>query len=141
MRARQARQFADRVRAGPVVLAPVTVGLARWGATAYVVHEMQTAVAQGAAFAATAPLSLAGPDAEFERQARNVVLYGNAAGGERPRIPGLNAADIQVTIGREGGIPRSVEVGVGGYEGPGGVVRLEAGPRVSLPYRGRIAGF
>jgi hypothetical protein len=126
---------------GLVVLAPVTVEVARWGATAYVLHEMQSAAGEGAAFASTAPTTWGVRDLDFERRVRNVVLYGNPGGGERARIAGLRAENIQVTVMQERGLPRTVEVSIRGYEAPGRVLlRLDGGPRVSMPYRGRISG-
>jgi hypothetical protein len=126
---------------GLVVLAPVTVEVARWGAATYVLHEMQAAAARGAEFASSQPMSWQIPDQEFERRVRNVVLYGQPEGGGTARIPGLQAANVQVTVERDLGRPRAVEVSILKYEAPGGIVTLEAGPRVAMPYRGRISGY
>jgi hypothetical protein len=126
---------------GLVVLAPVAVELTSWAATAYVIHELQSAVSQGAVFGSVEPLSWQAPDRAFENRVRNVVLYGHPDGQGKVRIPGLAASNVHVRVDRVTGSPRSIEVSIEGYQAPGGIVKLEVGPRVAMPYRGKVSGY
>jgi hypothetical protein len=126
---------------GLTVLTFAAVELTRWVANAYVLHQMQAALHQAAHWASSEPLAFKGSDARFEQRVRNVVLYGNPDGGSMPSVPGLHPNNVRVEIVRQASRPSAVNLSIHGYEGPGGAVILPAGPRVSMPYRGRLAGF
>lgn len=124
---------------GIAVLAPVVVGVAKMGATVYVMDQLGAVARDAAQYASTQPAGLTVDDPAFLARVRNVAVRGNPEGSGEPRIAGLEARHVSVEVVREGGVPRSVAVWIANYEAPGGAVKIESGPHAIYPYRGRIA--
>ncbi len=123
------------------LLFPVLTGAFQFGYAFYVYNEMQTAVRAGARYASwrTYDSDTATPSAGYLDAVRNVVVYGNPAGGTQPVTPGLTPANVTVTVTFELGVPRHVTVAVDSYT-TNAVFRtfeFREKPKVTVPYSGR----
>jgi hypothetical protein len=70
---------------------------------------------------------------------KNLVVYGDPAGGAQPVVAGLRTSDVNVTISAAGGAPTSVTVSISNYKlyGPWlNAFSLSNKPWVQIPFLG-----
>ncbi len=122
------------------LLFPVLTGAFQFGYAFYVYNEMQTAVRAGARYGSwrTYNSATATPSSDYLAAVRNVVVYGNPAGGTQPVAPGLTVANVTVTMTFDSGVPSRVTVGVDNYSTNAvfRMLRFRAKPKVTVPYTG-----
>ena len=128
------------------LLLPLMTGMFELGHGLYTYNKLQTAVRAGARHASMRSYNSANstPSVAFETAVRNVVLYGNPAGGSGPNIPDLTPQHIGLSVRMEGSAPVEMTVTVNGYplDTIFGVLTLTNKPYASFTYGGRYtAGF
>ena len=55
------------------------------------------------------------PSTAFSNAIKNVVVYGNPAGGTTPIAPGLSTANVNLTVTFTGGAPSMMAVSIQNY--------------------------
>lgn len=102
---------------GAGVLMALLAGTFELGYTFIQYNRLQTAVAQGARYAALVPYDSATetPSAAFSSAVKNVVLYGSPDGGTSPIVHGLEASNVDLTVTFDGGVPSLIKVSITGY--------------------------
>jgi Flp pilus assembly protein TadG len=125
---------------GSGVLLAVFSGTFEFGYTLMQYNKLQTAVAQGARYASLVPYdsATATPSAAFLLKVRNIVLYGNPAGGDAPALSGLTAANVNLNVTFTNGVPSSVQVSITGYtvNAVFGSRTFTGKPQATYPYQG-----
>jgi len=125
------------------LLFSVFAGVFQFGHTFFLYNNLQSAVRAGARYASieTYESGSATPTSAYLAAVRNVVLYGDPAGGSTPRLPGLRPEHIQVSVTMDRGVPREITVAIDGYriDAVVGSLTLNGKPRVTMPYMGRFA--
>ncbi len=125
------------------LLFSVFAGVFQFGHSFFLYNNLQSAVRAAARYGSlrTYDSGTATPTSAYLDAVRNVVLYGDPAGGSTPRIPGLTASHIEVTITMDRGVPTEVTVAINGYriDAVVGSLTLNGKPRVTMPYLGRFA--
>lgn len=109
-------------------------GVFQFGYAFYVYNTLESAVRSGARYA-----SLRTYDSAYLTAVRNMVVYGNPAGGGQSVAPGLTPANVTVTPNHN--VPTLVVVGITNYK-IDGVLRsftLTNKPQATFPYMGRWA--
>ncbi len=81
------------------------------------------------------------PDDAYLTEIRNIVVYGNAAGGTEPIVPSLTTDKVFVEVAFAKKIPSTVRVWVDGYTLPGlfSKIDLRGKPSVRFKYLGTWA--
>jgi Flp pilus assembly protein TadG len=124
------------------MLFAIFAGCYQFGYAFYVYNEMQTAVRSGARYAARQVYdsATATPSSAYTTAVRNMVVYGNPAGGTQPVVPGLTTQNVSVSMAFELGVPREVNVKVTSYQASAAVamLRFNSKPSVSMPF---VGGF
>ena len=71
-----------------------------YGYTFYRYNSLLTQVNAGARYASLAPYDslTSTPSSAFSTAVKNVVVYGNPAGGSTPMVPGLTTAAVTLTV-------------------------------------------
>jgi len=132
------------------ILIPLFFGTFQFGYTFYVYNLLNTQMRAGARYASlkTFQCSKAGEIANFKRDVKNVIMYGNSAGTGNLMEPGLTAAQIDVEIKDAAGnnadathVPSYVTVTTANYSVAGltGNTSFDGKPFVQFPYVGRYA--
>lgn len=125
---------------GSGVLLAAFTGTFRFGYTFLQYNRLSNAVIQGARYASIVPYdsATATPSAAFLASVRNMVLYGNPAGGTSPILPGLIDTNVNLTVTFANGIPVAMTVSVSGYaiDAVFGSATLTNKPKVTIPYLG-----
>ncbi|PWU11751.1 MAG: hypothetical protein C5B51_02020 [Terriglobia bacterium] len=118
---------------GSGVLLAAFSGTFEFGYTFIQYNRLQTAVAQGARYAALIPYDSAttAPSSTFLSAVQNVVLYGSPTGGTSPAIGGLTAANVNLTVTFANGVPSYMTVSITGYtvNALSELIRSPANPR------------
>ena len=125
------------------LLFSVFAGVFQFGHSFFLYNNLQSAVRAGARYASleTYESGTATPTSAYLTSVRNVVLYGDPAGGCTPRIPRLRPDHIQVSVTMDRGVPTEITVAINGYriDAVVGSLTLNGKPRVTMPYMGRFA--
>jgi len=125
------------------LLLAVSVGVFQFGYAFYVYNLLENAVRAGARYASlrTYDSATATPSDSYLAGVRNVVVYGDPAGGQRPVAPGLTPAAVAVSVRMQDGTPREVRVAIDSYRLDAGVAAftLKGKPYATFPYVGRFA--
>lgn len=118
-------------------------GVFQFGYAFYLYNVLENAVTAGARYASlrTYDSSSATPSASYLTAVRNVVVYGDPAGGQNPVAPGLDPSAVAVTVSMEAGVPRRVRVAIASYKLDAAikVFQLTGKPFAEFPYVGRFA--
>lgn len=130
----------------------VTLFIGSWqfGYAYFLYDKAEQAVRAGARYASlrTYDSGTSSPSQGFVRDIRNVVLYGDPAGGTHLVVPGLTAANVTVEVsfydngfaqpaGRDMLVPTRVAVSINNFSiGTFGAIDLRGKPRVEFPYLG-----
>lgn len=125
---------------GSGVLLAMFSGTFDFGYTLIQYNRLETAVAQGARYASLAPYdsATANPSSAFVLAVRNMVLYGNPAGGTAPVLGGLTPSNVELRVTFANGVPASVQVSITGYNiyALFGNHALNGKPEVTYAYQG-----
>jgi hypothetical protein len=125
------------------LLIPLMIGAFQFGYGFYVYNRLVAVVQGGAKYASLRDYdSSSGPSAQFIDAVRNMVVYGDPAGGTNPIVPGLTADKVVVTAVMAGNVPDTLTVSIQNFSIYAVVTTIELSgkPSVSYRYRGRVAG-
>jgi len=130
----------------------VTLFIGSWqfGYAYFLYDKAEQAVRAGARYASlrTYDASTATPSQGFVDDVRNVVLYGDPAGGTSAVVPGLASSHVTVEMsfyangfaqpsGQDMLVPTRVAVSINNFSvGTFGLITLSGKPRVEFPYVG-----
>ena len=125
---------------GSGILVMAFVGTFQFGYTFLQYNNLQNAVARGARYASLIPydsLTTAPSDA-FSTAVKNMVLYGTAAAGTSPALPGLTTTNVNLTVTFTNGVPSAMTVSVSGYSinSVFATSALTNKPKVTYAYQG-----
>ena len=128
------------------LLVPFSLSIFQLGDAFYNYNKLQTAVRAGARYASIRSYNSSSgtPSAAFLLAVRNVVVYGDPAGGTRPVINGIAPQDVDLTVTMNGATPATMEVRVGQLTVNTilGTLQLQKKPLAVYPYGGRYtAGY
>lgn len=125
---------------GSGVLLAAFAGCFQIGYTIIQYDRLETAVAQAARYAAIAPYdsATATPSSSFKSAVQNMVLYGSPVGGSTPVVSGLKAANINLVVTFNNGVPGTMKVSISGYsiDALFGVHTLNGKPQATFSYQG-----
>ena len=130
---------------GVGVLISVFAGTFQYGYTFYQYNLLKNAVMNGASYAAMRNYDSDNnqPSNAFSTAVKNVVVYGDPAGGTSPVIRGLTTSNVNLTPGLFNGAttnqpPVTMTVSISGYtiSAVFGSTTLTNKPSVTYPYRG-----
>ena len=114
-RSRRGNAIAEFGLAFPLLLAFLT-GMFQLGYGFFLYNELQSAVRAGARFASVTDFQSDQGGTAFANQVKNMVVYGNPAGGTTPLAPGLTTGSVNVTWQTDAaGIPQTVTVNIFNY--------------------------
>ncbi len=123
------------------VILPIFAGTFQFGYSYYIYNNLETAVRAAARYGAMRTYDSAGatPSAAYITAVRNVVLYGDPAGGTSVSVPNLTSSHVTVTMTFANGVPSLVTVELRNYSLSGlfGASVLNGKPKVTFPYIGR----
>jgi Flp pilus assembly protein TadG len=130
---------------GSFVLMGIFTGTFEFGYTFYIYNNLQTAVNNGAKYAALRPYepTTATPEACFQTAVQNMVAYGDPSGTTTtPVAPGITPSKVALTVTFAKGVPSAMTVGITGYTLNAVVAKftLTNKPQATYPYLGRYAG-
>jgi len=121
----------------------VFTGVFRFGYAFYQYNHLENAVRGGARYASvrTYDSATSTPSAAYLTAVRNMVRYGNPAGGATPIAPGLTADKVSVTVTMDRNVPHRVTVAIVNYQIDAVFTSftLNNKPKVSFRYLGRFA--
>lgn len=125
---------------GAGVLVATFFGTFRFGYTFYQYNLLKNAVSSGARYAAVRPYdsSTTTPSSAFTSAVKNVVVYGDPAGGTAPVAPGLATSHVNLQPIFRNGVPSAMSVSISGYTIAAvfGSATLTNKPIVTQPYLG-----
>jgi Flp pilus assembly protein TadG len=130
---------------GSFILMSVFTGTFEFGYTFYIYNNLQTAVNNGAKYAALRPYepTSATPEACFKTAVQNMVAYGDPSGTTTTSVaPSLAPSNVALTPTFTNGVPSAMTVGITGYTINAVVAKfsLTNKPQATYPYLGRYAG-
>lgn len=98
-------------------LFPLLTGTFQFGYAFFLYNELQNAVRQGARYAAfkTYDSASSTPSTTFSNSVKNVVVYGNPAGGAVPIVPSLTTANVNLQVTYVSGVPGMMTVSIQNY--------------------------
>lgn len=115
-------------------------GVYGFGYAFWVYNRLLTAVVDAAALGAKLDYDIS-DTAAYSTALQNMVLYGDTAAGTAVLVPGLTAAQVVVTVGRDSAsIPRDVTVAIQGYSIDAIFRRvvLTGKPAATMRFAGRV---
>jgi Flp pilus assembly protein TadG len=126
-----------------LILAAFT-GTFEFGYTFYRYNNMQTAVNNGAKYAAfrTYQPTTSTPEACFQAAVQNMVVYGDPTGTTTtPVVPGLTPNNVFLTVTFLNGVPSRMTVGIASYtiDSVFARITLTNKPQATYPFLGRYA--
>ncbi len=129
---------------GAGVLVAVLTGTFQFGYAFYVYNNLETAVNNGAKYAAlrTYELTSNTPSACFSDAVKNMVAYGDPTGTSTTAVaPGLAPGSVSLTVTFSNGVPSQMTVGISSYSLNAifKTFTLTNKPQVTYPYLGRYA--
>jgi Flp pilus assembly protein TadG len=122
------------------VLVPLSLGTFQFGYSYYMYNKVCNAVRAGARYASLRTYE-PGRHSDFVAAVRNVVLYGNPAGGSTPVAASLAPGNVAVDVQMASGIPRTVRVAIVNYQLNAIVAQVNFNnkPSAMFPYTGRYS--
>ena len=129
---------------GATVLAAVFTGTFQFGYTFYIYNNVETAVNNGAKYAAlrTYEQTSSTPSACFTTAVQDMVAYGDPTGATTtPVAPGLKPSNVNLTVTFSNGVPSQMQVSLSGYTiySVFSTVTLTNKPLSIYPFVGRYA--
>lgn len=94
------------------VMVPLFTGMFQFGYGFYNYNQIVAAVRSGARYASlrTYDSSTSTPSATFQNAVKNMVVFGNQAGGTTPLVRGLATSQVEISMAMSGGVPDTIEV-------------------------------
>jgi Flp pilus assembly protein TadG len=118
-------------------------GVFQFGYTYYVYNNLVTAVRSGARYASlrTYDSATATPSAAYTTAVRNMVVYGDPAGGAVPVTPALTPDNVTIDLDTLNNVPRAVSVGITNFrvDAVFATFTFNSKPKITFPYAGRYA--
>ncbi len=129
---------------GVTVLTSVFTGTFQFGYTFYIYNNIQTAVNNGAKYAAlrTYEQTTSTPSSCFKTAVQDMVAYGDPTGTTTtPIAPGLTPSKVVLTVTFSNGVPSQMQVSISGYSinSVFSSQTLTNRPSATYPYLGRYA--
>lgn len=126
-----------------VIVASFT-GIFEFGYSFYVYNNLQTAVNNGAKYAALRAYEPTDgtPEACFKTAVQDMVAYGDPTGTNKtPIAPGLAPGNVSVTVTFANGVPSQMTVAISSYTIDSGVAKIALAnkPQITYPFLGRWA--
>lgn len=125
---------------GSGVLVATFTGTFQFGYSFYQYNRLSNAVNAGARYASMRAYDSANssPSSGFRTAVKNMVVYGNPAGGSTPVVPGLEAGHVNVTVTFVNSVPGFMTVDISGYSINSVVASTACNnkPKVTYPYLG-----
>ena len=125
---------------GSGILVMAFVGTFQFGYTFLQYNNLENAVARGARYASLIPYDSTTtiPSGTFSTAVKNMVLYGTSTSGTSPALPGLTAANVNLTVTFTNGVPGAMTISVSGYSINSifATSTLTNKPRVTYAYQG-----
>jgi Flp pilus assembly protein TadG len=122
-----------------LLIMTVLVMSVRFGYSLYTYNKLEALVSAGARYASrlTYDSTTETPSQSFQTAVSNMVIYGNPAGGTRPLVPGVSAANVAVAAVMENRVPKRLKVSIVNY----GLTSwtLNGKPYAEFRYMGRYA--
>jgi len=102
---------------GSGILVMAFVGTFQFGYTFLQYNNLENAVARGARYASLIPYDSPStiPSGAFSSAVKNMVLYGSSTAGASPALPGLTAANVNLTVTFTNGVPGAMTISISGY--------------------------
>ncbi len=129
---------------GVTVLATVFTGTFQFGYTFYIYNNIETAVNNGAKYAAlrTYEQTTSTPSTCFKTAVQDMVAYGDPTGtSTTPVAPNLKPSNVALTVTFSNGVPSQMQVSITGYSINSVVSSqtLTNKPLATYPFLGRFA--
>jgi Flp pilus assembly protein TadG len=129
---------------GSGILVAAFTGTFEFGYALYVYNNLQTAVNNGAKYAALRAYepTTTTPEDCFKTAVRDMVVYGDPTGTNKtPVAPGLAPANVFLNVTFTNGVPSAMNVGIANYTINAAVatIALVNKPQATYPYLGRYA--
>jgi Flp pilus assembly protein TadG len=129
---------------GATIMFSIFAGTFQWGYTFYIYNNVQTAVNNGARYAALRVYdsSTHTPSDCFIAAVQNMVAYGDPSGATTNTVaPGLTPARVSVTGTFNNGVPSQLTVGILSYTINAVVTSTTVTnkPQMTYPFMGRFA--
>jgi Flp pilus assembly protein TadG len=138
--ARQAGNVIVEFAIGSAVLLSAFAGVFQFGYAFYRYNALENAVNAGARFASVRPYdsTTPTPSNNFQTAVKNVVVFGDPAGGSAPVVPGLATSNVGVTATFRNGVPDSVTVAINSFriDSVFQQFTLSGKPKVTYAYQG-----
>lgn len=114
-------------------------GVFQYGYTMYVYNTLMTSVTNAAELGAKLDYDTASPST-FTSQIQNMVLYGDTSAGTNTIIPGLTAANINISINPEDSMPTDITITIQNFSIDAIFTKFSftGKPRVTAVYMGQI---
>jgi hypothetical protein len=121
------------------LLAVIFVGIYQFGYAFYVYNKLHLNVYNAAMFSSMTVYDASDP-ARFSDTIRNLVLYGTVDAGAKPIVPGLAAANIDITLNPVAGLPTVVTVQIRNFRIDSVFAKhlLRDKPRVTTLFIGQV---
>jgi|SRR5215469_1452376 len=118
-------------------------GAFQFGYYFYVYDQLESAVRDGARYAALRPYdsSTSTPASDFSTAVENMVVYGVPSGGTQPVVTGLSTSNVNLTVSLTNDVPTQMQVSITGVKiyGIFGTWTLNGKPSATFPYGGTLA--
>ena len=130
---------------GAGVLTSIFAGTFQFGYTFYQYNLLKNAVSDGARYASLRPYdsTTSTPSDSFKEAVKNMVVYGDPAGGTSPIAPNLTASNVNLTVTFTNRVPTAMTVSITGYTigAVFGNTTLTNKPSVTYAYQGIYSPF
>ena len=127
------------------LLVAAFAGTFEFGYTFYRYNSLQAAVNEGAFYASqrTYNSTTTTPPSAFLTAVKNMVVYGNPAGGTSPIAPGLTTSNVNLTVTFSNGVPGTMTVSISGYTIDAIFAKntFTNKPKVTYPFSGIYSPF
>ena len=125
---------------GATVLTSIFAGTFQFGYTFYQYNLLKNAVSDGARYASLRPYdsSSTTPSSAFQDAVKNMVVYGNPAGGSSPIAPNLATSNVNLNVTFTNSVPTAMTVSITSYTigAVFGTTTLNNKPSVTYSYQG-----
>ncbi len=125
---------------GGSLLVAAFTGTFQFGYAFYQYNSLENAVNLATRYAAIRAYdsSTTTPSDAFKNAVKNMVVYGDPAGGTFPVLPGLTTSNVTLTVTFTNNVPTAMTVAVTGYTLDAAVttINLSNKPKATYPYQG-----
>jgi len=115
-RGRRGNAILEFALAFPFVF-PLFIGTFQFGYAFFLYNRLHNAVRAGARYASleTYESGTSTPPASFSSAVKNLVVYGDTAGGTSPVVTGLATGNVELTVLYVNGVPENMKVRLSNY--------------------------